>query len=145
MNGKLLFVWEYLNGERHRKGIEFSYSDDEKNSIKEEQYSIPEIYKYNILFEGEYLNGERNGKEKEYDNGTFLFEGEYLNGKRWNGNYKGYKLKNGKGIIREYYNNELIYKGEYLNGERNWNGKEYGQNNLLIFEGEYWNGKKLEW
>ena len=56
LNGKLLFVGEYLNGERYRKGKEFSYSEDEKNSIKEEQYSIPEIYKYNILFEGEYLN-----------------------------------------------------------------------------------------
>ena len=94
-NGKLLFVGKYLNGERHGTGIEFYYSEDEKNSIKEEQYSIPE-FKYNnlsILFEGEYLNGERNGKGKEYDNGVFLFEGEYLKGKKWNGNYKGYNLK----------------------------------------------------
>ena len=144
-NGKLLFVGEYLNGERHRKGKEFSYSDDEKNSIKEEQYSIPEKFKYNnlsILFKGEYLNGERNGKGKEYDNGIFLFEGEYLKGKKWNGNYKGYKLKNGKGIIREYYDNELVFKGEYLNEERNGKGNEYDKGEALIFDGEYINGKR---
>ena len=71
-----------------------------------------------------------------------MFGGEYLKGKKWNGNYKGYKLKNGKGIIREYCINELIFKGEYLNGERNGKGQEYDSGEILIFEGEYLNGKR---
>ena len=74
--------------------------------------------------------------------GVFLFGGEYLKGKKWNGNYKGYKLKNGKGIIREYCINELIFKGEYLNGEKNGKGEEYDEQGELIFEGEYLNGKR---
>ena len=145
--GNLLFEGKYLKGERHGKGIEYSYFYGIKNSINEEEYLIPEINKFNnfgkILFEGEYLNGERNGKGKEYDNrGAFIFEGEYLKGKKWNGNLKVYKLKNGKGFIREYYDSNLVFNGEYLNGERNGKGEEYDYGNKLIFEGEFLNGKK---
>ena len=145
--GNLLFEGKYLKGERHGKGIEYSYFDGIKNSIYEEEYLIPEINKFNnfgkILFKGEDLNGERNGKGKEYDNsGAFIFEGEYLKGKKWNGNLKVYKLKNGKGFIREYYDSNLVFNGEYLNGERNGKGEEYDYGDKLIFEGEFLNGKK---
>ena len=62
----LIFVGEYLNGQRNGKGREYY-----KNGPKK--------------FEGEYLNGQRHGKGKEYgENWEITFEGEYRNGKRWN-------------------------------------------------------------
>ena len=121
-NDKLLFDGEYLNGIKNGKGKEYE--------------------KGHLIYEGEYLNGERHGKRKEYDiTGVFLFEGEYLNGKKWDGIYKIYKLKNGKGFIREYYNDKVVFKGEYLNGLRHGKGKEYDCGEKLIFDGEYLNGK----
>jgi len=72
-SGKLLFVGEYLNGERYGKGREYSYFNDEENLINVEQYLKNKLNDYGILFEGEYLNGERNGKGKEYDWSIFVW------------------------------------------------------------------------
>ena len=44
-NNCLVFIGEYLNGERNGKGKEYDY-------------------KGRLIFEGEYLYGEKNGKGK---------------------------------------------------------------------------------
>ena len=89
----LIFVGEYLNGERNGKRKKYDYPFDY------------------IKFEGEYLNGKRNGKGKEYDyNGYIIFEGEYLNCEMWNGTFMQY---DDEGV----YHYEIIYKLYYINGE----------------------------
>ena len=129
---KLIFVGEYLNGKKRKKGKEYDFSGK-------------------LEFEGEYLNGKRwngngydkknnivaykltdgNGYVKEYHvNGELKFEGEYLNGEK-NGKGKEYNLM---GMLR--------FEGEYLNGERNGKGKEYHFNGDLVFEGEFIKGKR---
>ena len=71
----LIFVGEYLNGERNGKRKKYDYPFDY------------------IKFEGEYLTGKRNGKGKEYDyNGYIIFEGEYLNCEMWNGTFMQYYI-----------------------------------------------------
>ena len=118
-NDKLLFDGEYLNGIKNGKGKEYEKGDliyDGEYLNGERHGNGKEYEKGHLIYEGKYLNGERHGKGKEYDiTGVFLFEGEYLNGKKWDGIYKIYKLKNGKGFIREYYNDKVVFKGEYLN------------------------------
>ena len=64
---QLIYVGEYLHGERSGRGTE--YDPENKNEI----------------YEGEYLHGERNGKGTEYQNREIIFEGEYKNGKRYEG------------------------------------------------------------
>jgi antitoxin component YwqK of YwqJK toxin-antitoxin module len=60
-DNKLLFEYEYLNGEKNGKGKEYYYDNGK------------------VYFEGEYINGQRNGKGKEFDyDGNLQFEGEYL-------------------------------------------------------------------
>ena len=65
---KLIFIGEYLNGER-KKGKEYFYHE--------------------VKFEGEYVNGKREGFGKEYwGNGKLYYEGYYFNGKKtwiWKG------------------------------------------------------------
>ena len=101
----LIYEGEYLNGEKHGKGIE--YNQDGK-----------------IIFAGEYYQGKRwNGKVKEYyfffD--ILKFEGEYLNGKMHGKEY--------------YNKEQMIFEGEYItykNFRQRWNGKgeEYDNNSV---------------
>ncbi len=108
-NKKLLYIGEYMNGERNGKGKEFDG-------------------KGNLIYFGKFKNGKRHGKGREfsdinrkltlhsdglyYNMGEKVFEGEFKNGK-----------KNGKG--EEYYKGKLIFKGVYLNGKRNGKGTEF--------------------
>ena len=152
---RLIFVGEYLYGERNGKGEEYDikglkkwaghYSNGERNGKGEEYYSDGRK-----KFKGEYLNGKRHGKGEEYYHyGQLKFKGEYLNGKIWNG--EGYnlnrniefKISNGKGYIKEYYKDATLkFEGEYLDGIRNGEGKEYSKYGELIFKGQYQNGEK---
>ena len=69
----LIYIGEYLNGERNGNGREFN----EKNEL---------------TFYGSYSNGKRNGKGIEYNGkGKLLFEGDYSNGKR---NGQGIEYRN---------------------------------------------------
>ena len=88
-NKNLIFIGEYLNGQRNGRGKEYN------KELK-------------LIFDGEFLNGEKNGNGKEYYyNGNIKFFGEYKKGKKFNG--KGYdinqniiyELKEGKGLIKE--------------------------------------------
>ena len=84
----LLFEGEYLNGQKHGKGKEYTAFGK-------------------LIFEGEYLNGKKQGKGREYDHaGKLLYEGEYLNGKR-----------NGKGKEYDY-NGLLLYEGKWKNNKK---------------------------
>ncbi len=65
-DGELIYIGEFLNGERNGEGQEY------------------DINNY-LIYEGEYFKGKKHGKGKEYYNGMLLFEGEYLRGKKWNG------------------------------------------------------------
>jgi len=130
LEGKKFAEYEYLNGKRNGKGIE--YDDDG-----------------NIFFEGEYLYNYKI-KGKEYNKKKLIYEGEYLFDKKWNG--KGYddngniiyELNNGNGKVKEYIRNKLIFDGEYLDGKKNGKGKEYNYGSgILIFEGEFKNGLKI--
>ena len=58
-------IYEYKNGKRNGKGIEYN----KENGL--------------LKFEGEYLNGERYGKGKEYKNGILVFERYFSNGKKF--------------------------------------------------------------
>ena len=152
----IIFIGEYLNGERNGKGKEFDIMKNilfegeyfngrkwngklySKFQIKNGRGFVREYYNNEIdknsklKFEGEYLNGERNGKGKEYDyQGNLEFYGEYLNNKR-------------DGICKEYYFKKLKFEGEYLNGYKR-KGKIY-INGRLEYEGDLlfdkkWNGK----
>ena len=143
---QLIYVGEYLHGERSGRGTEY----DPENE--------------NEIYEGEYLHGERNGKGTEYQNREIIFEGEYKNGKRYEGmeywnyydgdiytHFEGVCKQNGKteGKIYTDYGN-VLFEGEFLNGKKDGIGKEYNHKGLLIFEGEYlddyrWNGKEKEY
>ena len=164
----LIFEGEYLNGEKHGKGIEYNkngkpifegeYYKGERWNGKGKEYD-----KYdNAIFEGEYLNGKMSGKEYNKE-GKILFEGEYIAYEnfrhRWNGKGKEYD-KEGKLIFEGEYKKGkrwngkvkgISFKGEYKEGKR-WNGKgeEYDSDDNLIFKGEYkggkrWNGKGEEY
>ena len=153
--GKLLYEYEYINGEKNGKGKEYNYFNGK------------------LKFEVEYVNNKRNGKCKEYDNdgnlvfegqylydqkfkgreyvqGVLEYEGEYLFEKKWNG--KGYdrngnmiyELKNGSGKVKEYENGKLSFEGKYLNGKKDGEGKEYDYDERTIYEGVFRNGKKWD-
>ena len=87
---KLIFIGEYLNGERNGYGTEYDYKGylifdgeylngkewngkryNDKNEIvyelKNGKGILKEYFYGNLIYEGEYLNGERNGKGKEYN------------------------------------------------------------------------------
>jgi len=93
--GKLIFEYEYLNGEFNGKGKEYNYEgklifvceylNGEFNG-KGKEYN----YKGECIFEGEYLYDFRL-KGKEYIKGRSEYEGEYLYDKKWNG--KGHDEK----------------------------------------------------
>ena len=157
--GNLIYIENYLNGERNGKKItnyEFSFGiKSEENYLNNKlNGTVKEYYENGKLkFEGEYLyNHKRKGKEY-FDNGNIKFEGEYLYDRLWDGigyNYNGkvlYKLNQGKGKIIEYKQyfgseNRVCFEGEYLNGKRHGKGKEYNDDGKLKFEGEYSNGKR---
>ena len=157
--GKLIYIENYLNGERNGKKInmlEFSFGmESEKEYLNNKLNGFVKEYFRNgkLQFEGEYLyDHKRKGKEY-FDNGRIKFEGEYLYDKYWDGigyDYEGkeiFRLIQGKGKIVEYSKlfgseNSVCFIGEYLYGKRNGKGKEYNGKNNLLFEGEYINGKR---
>ena len=158
-NDNLLFYGEYINGERHGKGEQYTkdgkldfegeYLNGKRNGFGKDYYDNRKIY-----YEGEYLNNEKNGYGKEYYiDGKLKFEGEYKNDSMWNGkmydknNNLVAELTDGKGLIKQYNKDgQLILEGEYFNGKMNGKGLEYYKDGKLKFEGEFkdgkrWNGK----
>ena len=158
----ILYEGEYLNGERHGKGKEYSLNV--------------------LVFEGEYLNGKRwtgkaydrvnneliyelkNGKglikRMDYDTNYYITQinvecinGE-LNGifcqylmKEENENFsfemiskKNNDLKNSWKLVKD----KLIFKGEYKNGKLNGKAKEYYINGKLKAEMEFLDGEKIK-
>ena len=157
--GKLIYIENYLNGERNGKKIknyEFSFGlESEEEYLNNKLNGKVKKYYDNgkLKFEGEYLyDHKRKGKEY-FNNGKLKFEGEYLYDRFWdgigydnNGNVL-YKLNKGKGKIIEFEEiirseNIISFEGEYLNGKRHGKGKEYYHDGKLKFEGEYLNGKR---
>ena len=157
--GKLLYIENYLNGERNGKKIknfEFSFGkESEKEYLNNKINGKVKKYYENgkLKFEGEYLYDHKKIGKEYFDNGKIKFEGEYLYDRFWDGtiyDYNGnilYKLTQGKGKIIEYEENirsesKICFEGEYLNGKRHGMGKEYNEDGKLKFEGEYLNGKR---
>ena len=111
-----MFEGEYLNGQRHGKGVD--YFDSKK------------------IFEGDYYNVERYDRENYYDVRR-IFEGEYLNGKKWNGKIHTpiiSEIKNGKGYIKEVYKYDdyFIFEGNYLYGQRKGKNTEKAPKHKII-------------
>ena len=118
---QLIYVGEYLHGERNGKGTEYQNRE--------------------IIFEGKYKNGKRY-EGMEYWN---YYDGDIYT------HFEGVCKQNGKteGKIYTDYGN-VLFEGEFLNGKKDGIGKEYNHKGLLIFEGEYlddyrWNGKEKEY
>ena len=124
--GKILFIGEFMNGNRY-KGKEFN---ENGKLIFNGQYKkgIPyngikrEFIGNLLIFDGEIKNGLKL-KGKEYDqNMKLIFEGEYKNGQKFKG--------------KEKYTSNFIFEGEYKDGTI-YKGKEFDLQNrlaLIIFK-----------
>ena len=157
---KLIFVGEYLNGEKNGFGKEYNKNGKlifEGEYLKDKKCG--KGIKYNDdgykKFEGEFLNNQIIKGEEFNREGELIFKGEFKNEKKWQGVGKeviDYKSSLYDDFTREY----IIYEGEFKRGEINGKGKEYLEyyyrecppdnfkliNNVLLFEGKYKNGKR---
>ena len=155
-DGNLIFIGNYLNGEKIGEGREYyhgtkifegEYLKDKKTG-KGKEFSGDGYY----FSECEYLNNYKI-KGEEYEDGELAFKGKYLNGIRW----EGFLSK----IIKNDVKEKIRYEGEFKDGKINGKGKEYIEyyekdydlddsfgpfykliNKELYFEGEYKEGKR---
>ena len=137
-NDRMIYVGEFIKGNKSGNGKEFYYHYDDLN-------------KNTLNFEGEYINNYRIRGKEYYENGKLKYEGDYLFKERWKGNiydYNGnilFEINNGNGKVVESKDNIILYIGNNLNEELlkgKVKVKEYDYNGHFLFEGEYLNKKR---